>query len=82
MFMFVVAAAFKKGELSVNKSTFNPFKILVTVLFVSYVILSVLFMTRTLTVFAKVESNCPGIMKTVSSYKPGMTVTYTCVVQE
>lgn len=81
-FMFVLAAAFKKGELSVNKSTFNPFKLLVFILFVSYIIVTVILLNKMLTAFGRVERNCPGIMKTVSQYKPGTTNVFTCIIPE
>ena len=80
LFSFVISAAFKEGELSINKPTFNPVKFMLVSLLVFYLIFSTMFMFRLFDIYVKVEEYCPGLTKEIMEQRRETTRQLKCPV--
>lgn len=76
IFKFILAAAFKKGELSINKSTFNPLKAVVTFAAIIYIVFSLILITKLLDLYITLETQCPGVSKEIIHHYPENGIIY------
>lgn len=64
---FVAATLFKRGELNITSSSFNPVKFFTTVFVIIYLITTLLIINNLMKVYHRLEFLCPGVIKELHS---------------
>lgn len=67
LWQFVVATAFKDGELDVGKTSFNPLRLLLTVIFVLYIGFTSLYLYKASRIHTRLEKMCPTIISNIDN---------------
>lgn len=81
LFRFIAATMFKRGELNISSSSFNPVKLFIVIMAMIYVISTSLIIFNLMRVYHKVEYLCPGLVYVLHNVDvtKGHRVDYKCL---